>query len=578
MRPVISSQAWTSGLNASKGKSHVRANAAIYGGAGIIVQIFRLVQEVLLRRLLTTEIIGIIGLGDLVQSFAKSLDLGVVVAAGRDLPLLRGAGRLDEEAIARRTALWGYVAQAVIFAIPVVVYALVAVTDPNIRWALCAASLVQVLTAACEARQLVLQSVQNFASLSRVNLSFALIYAACVVSGAELFGLRGVLVGGVAAWIVQTFLLRHYIAGLVLQEGRLDFRVLKSLISFGLPLKLCDYPTALAFLVDSMIVGKLFGLEGLAIYSTARAFFNQALELPTRFGSVVLMRLYHDDAAEGRAVSAAQLARFLKAQYFLILPVLVCGFAVGLRFLASCFLPRYMPTVAVAEVLILEAYFVPQISLMRNYWIIDKNLRLIAVSGSLWLISRVVLLYWLAVGLKLGLIGAAWACVASAIVYYAFLLIGIGHPLWGGAGSTRLGLSAIISAAVAAIAVRQLNTPMPAVLTAAMLVAVRQLTGMMMVISPLILFGLLVVVAEDNDVGSVTVCLPRLSLWALFFARIKRRKPLDVYFEDYTRYAKALMRWFGIPESWLLICYQLVAGRSVRRLPQRTLGVPSLSA
>lgn len=478
-------------MSPKKDGSGLLANAAVYGGIGIVVQAVRLVQAVALRRLLIPEVIGVIGLADLVQSSVKSLDLGIIAAASRELPLLRGAGRSEEEGVVRVTALRSYVAQSAVFAVPVAVYALAAVSDPRIRWALCAAVIIQVLSAACEGEQVVLQSAQKFVGLGRVGLLFALAYAVGVVIGARIFGLAGVLAGGVAAWAAQAFWLRRCGASYGLSEGgRFESKVLAELVRFGLPLRICDYPTALAVLVDSMLVGKLLGLEGLALYATLRSFYNQALELPTRFSSVVLMRLYHNDAGPGRAASAPQLRLFFLVQYLLVLPAIISVVVVGLRLLTSCLLPRYEAVVPLAQVLLLELYFVPQVSLMRNYWIMDKKLGMIAASGSIWLLSRVALLYWLIEVRGLGLSGAAWACLVSAALYHFFLLVTVGRSLWGGIGAVKLGLLVVFSVACTGVVVRQFSAPATPDWMPAIILAARQMTGMTALLSPMLLWGL----------------------------------------------------------------------------------------
>lgn len=485
-------------------RSGVLGSAVAYGGIGIIIQVVRLIQEIALRRLLVPEVVGIIGLANLVQSAVKSMDLGILAAASRELPLLRGAGHSEEEGVVRVTAIRSYVAQSAVFAIPVAVYALVAVPDIRIRFALIAALIIQVLTAACEGRQLVLQSAQKFSGLGRVGLMFSLAYAFGVVGGAKFFGLAGVLGGGVAAWAAQAFWLRRYETSSALNKGgRFESRALMELIRFGLPLRICDYPTAFAVLVDSMIVGRLLGLEGLALYTTLRAFFNQALELPTRFSVVVLMRLYHNDAGPGRATSAPQLRRYLMVQYLLVLPAIVCGVVVGLQLLTSCLLPRYEAVVPLARLLLLEFYFVPQVSLMRNYWIMDKKLGMIAASGSLWLLSRVVLLYWLIEVRGLGLTGAAWACLVSAALYHFFVLATVGRSLWGGIGAAKLGLLAIFSAACTGVVVRQFSAPVLSGWIPAIAVAIRQMSGMSALLSPLLLLGLCEVVSSRRQPGAI---------------------------------------------------------------------------
>lgn len=68
--------------------------------------------------------------------------------------------------------------------------------------------------------------------------------------------------------------------------------------------------------------------------------------------------------------------------------------------------------------------------------------------------------------------------------------------------------------------------------------------------------------------ASRAVCLPRLSVVTIAIVRWHFGARLEVHFDDYPRYAKALLRWLGIPEAWILVFYEALAGAAVRRLPR----------
>ncbi len=71
-----------------------------------------------------------------------------------------------------------------------------------------------------------------------------------------------------------------------------------------------------------------------------------------------------------------------------------------------------------------------------------------------------------------------------------------------------------------------------------------------------------------TSLSTRAVCFPKLSLAALVLARFRLRSGLEVHFEDYPLYAKALLRWFRVPERWILATYSAVAQGSVQRLPR----------
>lgn len=68
--------------------------------------------------------------------------------------------------------------------------------------------------------------------------------------------------------------------------------------------------------------------------------------------------------------------------------------------------------------------------------------------------------------------------------------------------------------------------------------------------------------------SSRAICLSRLNLTTLLIVRLSLGDRLEVHFDDYPRYAKALLRWLRMPEPWILSVYGAVAGDVVRRLPR----------
>jgi hypothetical protein len=203
-----------------------------------------------------------------------------------------------------------------------------------------------------------------------------------------------------------------------------------------------------------ILITQFLGLEALAIYGMAKAFFLQTANLPAVIGNVFVNRIL---GLTGRNAARSHLAKealdFLLIEYLVLFPLLICVAVHSFAFLTSAFIPDYAIGTPLISVLVFAIYFVPQTTLIRNFWMIDRRLIPLLRSNAIGLLGMLlgqgVTIFCLGLTLQSVVIGT----VAGYAIYYFGVLLTIGRELWGISSVSRLVLKLSLSFAVTQLAV-----------------------------------------------------------------------------------------------------------------------------
>jgi O-antigen/teichoic acid export membrane protein len=403
---------------------------------------------------------GMWGYVGVIQNFVGIFDLGITQAAGRDLPLLRGAKQYEEEQTVRSTACWARLGQGLLFATGILVFSVLRnghQETARLGPAMVAAILVVVL-AWNDAITVFCQSAQCYFVLGRSIIATALISVLLLPVAARFGGVYGMMAAAVMVAIIQAVLLT-WLARAADVRITLSCRwpVIRRLISFGLPLRLVDYPLALFMILDSLFVAHYGSASQLAIYATALMLFALASDIPARMGTVILSRVYTLSGGNiHRSQLASELRRYFFIQHTLFMPFLLVTLWWAVQFILPAFLPQYTSALGVAQVLLVGIYFMPSNTLIRNFWIIDKRLVALLISNLGGLAAGIVALF---IATKAGHWQLSWiacAMVCSYAVHFVILLCSIGRSIWGSRTAMIVGAWALGGSAYVALLFRYL--------------------------------------------------------------------------------------------------------------------------
>ncbi len=426
-------------------------NALAYSGAGVIGQVCKVLQELVLRRLLPPGVLGIWNFAGVVQGFAGTFDAGTLVGAYRETALLEGAGRKEEALATRSTAFWSNLLQNAIIVLAIGGYvALFQARAPIEKLAgLAAGSFLIFSCGLIDAMTLFHQASQQYVSLSRTVVSSSILTSLVLPIGAYFGGAAGLLAAGLLGSAVQALLLltSARIQGLGIRRyWRLS--ILRRLVSYGLPFRLADYPLNLFSVIDGMFVARYLGFEQLALYSTAKIIVSQSADFPARLGGVFASKLFNQlGGGRSRADLADSLLRFLAVSYMVVIPMIVLGVSCVVPLLFVHVLPNYTRTLPTLSILMFSIYFVPNTSVVRNFWLADSRLFGVAAINAVSLVGLLILGALILWGRGMSLSSVAFSVVGGYAWFFTCLMATIGREVWG----WRKTLSVIASVAVSSL-------------------------------------------------------------------------------------------------------------------------------
>lgn len=428
--------------------------AVTYSGANVIGQAALMAQAFVVRRILPPEVLGIWSFAAVVRQFVTNFDPGVLTAAARELPIAQGKGDQAEVNRIRSTVIWSAGIQASLMAVAIIIYAWVKAGDFSSlqTTALYLAASVALFTILVSVYITFFQGAEHYVPLSRVLLIGSLLDTVLLPAGAYFQGLPGLMVAAVIAWLVKlAFLVRmgwRLGLGPRLRAG-VDFGKLKSLLAFGFPLRILEYPLGLFLIADLLLVSRFFTVGELAIYAMAKNFVNQVSDIGIRVGTVFITRLYVlSGQGEPQAAIAQRLESFTLFQFLVAVPLLACLAFVGVGFLVREVIPAYESGMDIFQVLLITMFFMPQMATIRFPLMYDRDLRQIGVSNAV-AVGSIVALFLSAVLIagEVTLLLVAQMMVLGHMAYFVYLIVVVGRKLWG-VKRTAMTLGMVLVAAI----------------------------------------------------------------------------------------------------------------------------------
>jgi O-antigen/teichoic acid export membrane protein len=409
------------------------------------------VQELFVRSVLPPAAMGAWELANLVRRVGNTVDLGFLPAAQRLLPRLGKDGRSDQVAGYRNTALSSQMVTKAVVAITVIAYVLLVRHVFNVQSvvALLAASVLLVLYAISDSVITFLQTAERYAGLSKGTVIGSFLTAAVVIGGTWRWGLPGLIVGNIigltayVAILLRVAMLEHF----NLELGW-KLPVFRDIVSFGAPIRAADFPLGILADIDMMVVTASAGVSTLAVYGTAKVILNQLSGLVSWLALVMIVRLNHQsDTASARQLLGSRLEQFLDVVNLVLLPVAIVGACVGTPAILAVVAPKYLGAMSVLPVLLPTLYFMPQTTVVRNIWLLDRKFGRLALSN-IWGLAATALTIvaiWRLHGLSPR--GIALGYLLGNAMYYVWLMSTAGVDALGGRRSFGVAVRALGSAA-----------------------------------------------------------------------------------------------------------------------------------
>jgi O-antigen/teichoic acid export membrane protein len=429
---------------------------AFWNAAGNFVRQGALaVQELGVRLLLPPVAVGVWELANLIRRVGNIWDLGFLSAAQRDLPALRSQGGVEEERAYRSTTFVSQLLAKIVVAAVVCGWSALRWQGYSVqeRLAVAAALVMLLLTAVIEILTVFFQAAERYEALSRITMAAGLAAALVTLAGTFWWGVTGLLGASVLGLAVHAALLTRALGPARIQvQWRLRGDLFRKMAGFAVPLKAADYPLGLLGEIDALVVTRLFGLGPLAIYATAKMLVTQTVQATSWVALVLVMRINNLGVhGSNRKQLAGDIRRYLLVVDLVLLPLLIVALATAAPPLVARLLPAYADSVRLLPIMLLTMYFVPQTTVVRNMWILDRRIGPLAISNIVGLAAGAasIAIGIVAWGYDLRVIAAGYFC--GHVVYYSWIMATVGRETFGERGATEVVAHALLSCAYVAV-------------------------------------------------------------------------------------------------------------------------------
>jgi len=388
-------------------------------GGGYISIALQVLRGLLLARLLGPTGLGTVAAISIIITYSLYSDLGMCMAAAREIPISIGS----RDGRSSSWAWYGILARlAGSLAVSGGVLAYLSVSwgrqSGDLKVGLLAASAIIVLQGLVAAQQTILQSMRRFARASSLQMVLAVANLLGSIAGGASYGVRGVFVGQVMAYGV-TAATGVYLSSRIRPE-KLSMRLVRLLLRIGAPLAALSFADYNLVYIDQVMVISLLGRDALGVYWLVM-FSSTLLSLaPAALGGVVGPRLLAQFGRNSSVESIAELTWEPVRLLSLTLPILIGAIWLLAPMLIVFLLPLYEPAIAPIRIYSIGAFFLglnsgvstTLLALKKHQW----NLPIIGGCIGLNVAMDVVLVR----ELHLQLVGIA---LGSAITYFVYWML-----------------------------------------------------------------------------------------------------------------------------------------------------------
>ena len=409
-------------------RSRILRDTLGYSASALLSQAVGLVAGFWIARRLGPADFGVWNAVSLLLVYGAYVDLGVLAAMGRDLPVHFGEG--DQEAAARleSSARWATAAGAILVAVVVVAATYLPVfanRPPGLLHGLRLMTLVLILQQIYTYHRTVLRAHNKFGELSRQQMLTSFLTSGLAAALVTAFGLSGRLWAAVLAQavIVGYALYRDPWRPLPAPSMATLWRLMRT----GIPITLSGSILSLVTTVDRPMVLAFLGGKALGYFGLALLLTSMVSLVPGMAGQVLYPRITHRFGESGRDIRALRgfvltpplaLAR--------LLPIVIGPLYLMMPLVIGVFLPAYLPGLVATRIVLLGIFFYSVLGITDYFLVTMGKIAQFAVCATVGLVFNVAFDY---LGLRLGYGIEGVAFTGTPLTYFVYSTIVIGYAL-----------------------------------------------------------------------------------------------------------------------------------------------------
>jgi O-antigen/teichoic acid export membrane protein len=352
-------------------------NSTNYLAASIAGQGFGIIRAVLLPVLFKPAQLGIWSLMNVVVNYGANSHLGALHGMNKAIPVLRGQGKSRDAELMKDSIFWVNLLLAAVVATGVGVAS--AFVSANYVMSLRIVAIIIFLQSIFYYLFSLLRADSRFGLLSKGVGGLSILTTAFVLAFA--FGFANHLIGALLGVSVA------YLAIIIywLFKGHYRFAIrwrleaIREAFILGIPLIILTAFDSVVLSVDRWVIAAHSGETKLGYYALGLMPGNLLGMVATSVASVLYPKMLERFAIEKDPALARNFLLGPVRALTAIILILICSAAVGLPLFIRLFIPKYLPSIPVMEVLILGAFFPAASAIPCSY--------LIAINKQNWLIA-----------------------------------------------------------------------------------------------------------------------------------------------------------------------------------------------
>ena len=261
-----------------------------------------------------------------------------------------------------------------------------------------------------------LQSENQLIQIVKISLGFVILNSLIGLSLLIFMSLQGLLLGVILSYL-SVFLFLVFRKRLSIKLY-IDFRILKKLLTIGLPMLFVSISGLLAYRVDSIIVYSMLGEELTGYYGLAVFIVIIISNIPNSISYVIFPKMMQDMKQKGEADVVARYIKKATVAVLCMLPLLLGLIFINIKPMLTLVMNEYVAAVFCLQILIIGMYFFSLQNLYATALIaMDKQLMVATIQGVIVSVGGLVDVLVILAGYSIE--GVA---IATALTFYTLFI------------------------------------------------------------------------------------------------------------------------------------------------------------
>ncbi|MBN1824280.1 MAG: oligosaccharide flippase family protein [Endomicrobiales bacterium] len=400
---------------------HVK-NSLFFASSSYLARFVGVIAGIFMKNILGPTVIGSAAFITVVDSYVNYTYGVVRGAVAREIPVLRGAGDAGGVKDLYNTSYGWIVINTIIGSVVFLVFGLLGNYNPVIKFGFFVYAAINVFQSFSNYYSICLSVEKKFKQISIIYFASSVFQHMAMLSLSYYFNYRGYFVGFLLGVAVQGAWYR-----LVLKVGfkfEIKWEEIKRIVVLGAPLLVYGFIQVSFQNIDKIFIQANYPIEYLGYYNTGVGICILSVLLPESIYSV-----YTPKYLEYLGAKQIEIAKQKAVELFDIIRTIM-PFALGVVWvsltpLIQYLLPKFVPGIMPAKILILGIYF-NSLFMMYYYYLVGTHQFRYVLYISAVALAATIMLNYTAVKLPYGINGVA-AAVATAYFLYSLMFVFVGN-------------------------------------------------------------------------------------------------------------------------------------------------------